>query len=83
MGIDSNSLLTSLGVFSATVGTLSVCTNLISYYGTKFKLNRSTKQYGKDYAEEMLDKWYNAYKSPVPNLFGGFGFKLLKKKYVF
>lgn len=83
MGIDSNSLLTSLGVFSATVGAISVYANIASYYGTKYKLNSLKKRYGQQYAEDVFKRECDAYKSPTTNLFGGIGIKLLKKSFKF
>lgn len=81
--IDVNSLLKPLGYMAATVGVLSIYTNLVSYYGTKIKLNRLASKYGDEYAKEVMDREYEAHSPKWTNLVGGFGIKLLKKKYVF
>lgn len=72
-----------LAGFTGTVGVVSAYANLVSYYGTKFKLNRLAKRYGQDYAKEVFDRTCDAYEPPMSNFIGGFGIKLLKKKYVF
>ena len=81
MGIDSNSLLTSVGAFSATVAAISIYANTASYYGTKYKLKRLSQKYGSDYAEEVLNGELEARKPFWTNFVGGgAGIKLLAKR---
>lgn len=76
------SILRTLGVFTAAIGAVSAYTNLASYYGTKYKLNRLENRCGPDYANEVFERDLDSYRSGrfVTNLFGGIGIKLLDEK---
>ncbi len=77
MLIDSNSILTALG----TLGACSLYINVVSYYGTKHRLNRISNKYGKEVADNFIEREVKLHKSRLANLIGGVGVKLAARKY--